>query len=84
MGKTQEQFRTERNHAFETDDINYYRREIDPNIMPSLAVWAFHKARYHCTDVSDKKRRESQRYLIANSLNDVFGNPINIGDPLPE
>ena len=84
MDKTQEQFRAERNHAFETDDVTYYRREVDPKIMPGLAVWAFHKARYDCTDVSDEKRRESQRYLITNRLNDIHGNPVKIGDPLPK
>ncbi len=44
---------------------------------------AFHKARYECTQVSDARRLESQKWLVERNMRRMTGEPIALGDRLP-
>lgn len=60
-----DRFLAERNKAFETDDLEWARRNLPfkPS-SPIVAEIAFHKARATCEAVSSKKRQESVSWLV--------------------
>ena len=72
-----------RNDAFENDDLEWARAALADGTPHEVVVMAFHKARYECTEVSEKKRRESQFWLHANGVTRLTGDAVKIGDPLP-
>jgi hypothetical protein len=74
----------ERNTAFENDDFEWAARILPTPSHPIVVIAAFHKARYECTAVSDKKRLESQSWLAGYNATRFGGLPIAIGDPLPD
>jgi len=59
-------FLAERNKAFETDDLEWARRNLPfkPS-SPIVVEIAFHKARATCTAVSSTKRQESVNWLVS-------------------
>lgn len=76
-------FIKERNRAFETGDLNWARSIIPYEASDEVIEIAFHKARYECTQVSDARRLESQKWLVERNMRRITGEPIALGDPLP-
>lgn len=74
---------SERNRAFEADDLEWARKQMPTAADPRVVEMAFHKARYECRAVSAKKRRESQAWLIENHVRRLDGDYVIPGDPLP-
>jgi hypothetical protein len=59
-------FLAERNKAFETDDLEWARRNYPGKPShPDIPEIAFHKARATCTAVSSTKRQESVNWLVS-------------------
>ena len=78
-----DEFITRRNRAFEEGDVKWVG-EVFPNLVADgVAEMAFHKARYECTQVSDARRLESQKWLVERNMRRITGEPIALGDPLP-
>lgn len=67
-------FLKERDRAFETDDLDWARRNMpfEPS-SPVVVEIAFHKARAGCKAASKAKRRESEAWLKANGYGPMFG-----------
>ena len=78
-----QKFLSERNAAFESDDLEWVAKKISGASSPRVVEMAFHKARLECVDVSEAKRRESQKWLADHGFNDMFDNPVSVSDPLP-
>jgi hypothetical protein len=59
-------FLEERNKAFETDDLEWARRNLPfkPS-APIVVEIAFHKARATCGAASSTKRQESVNWLVS-------------------
>lgn len=75
----------QRNAAFEADDIAWAATALAAEGAPSddkTALDAFHRARWLCSAVSEKKRRESQEWLVAHGAkhDGVF---LTMADSLP-
>ena len=75
-------WRRRRNKAFENDDLSWAREMLPGASSPYVVEMAFHKARIACMDVSDKKRRESIKWLADRGLGDALGRPVRHDDPL--
>lgn len=87
MRKPLDEYISERNRAFETDDLQWTRRFLTENGTPpsheSVVIMAFHKARYECPGVSEKKRLESQKWLFENKVTKLDGTFVEPGEALP-
>lgn len=77
------EFIKERNRAFEAGDLEWARSIMSYEASDEVIEIAFHKARYECTQVSDARRLESQKWLVERNMRRMTGEPIALGDPLP-
>lgn len=77
------EFKAQRNEAFETGDISWARNRLPEGTNDRVVEAAFHKARFHCLDTSEGKRIESRNWLCDRGLHDMNGKPINAATPLP-
>lgn len=73
-----------RDAAMENDDICWAKQMLPNASSPHVVEMAFHKARISILTVSDKKRRESMKWLADRGLTDLLGRPVRHDDPLPK
>lgn len=76
-------FIAERNRAFEAGDLEWARATAPYEMSDEVIETAFHKSRYECTQVSDARRLESQKWLVERNMRRMTGEPVALGDPLP-
>ena len=79
-----DEYIAQRNRAFENDDLDWAREKLKRDTCDEVVTMAFHKARLHCTAITDTARIRSRDWLAERELTDGYGQPITKDTPLPE
>ena len=80
-----ESFLLERNRALERLDLAWARKRFQnyPNPSDDMLLLAMHKARYECTAIDSKLRRESGEWLTAHGFGRATSDPVLPNGELP-
>lgn len=79
-----EQWRSARNEAFRTLDLDYARNQMGRPTSDEVLILALHKARYECTGIEPEYRHESARWLRERGYGRSIGGPLLPEGELPK